>query len=402
MSILDSTPVGPLAPNASWTYTFPDKITAPDLVMPLVASPIRVTAATRTSVTFQNVGAATAPVVTFWLAWFYGEITREEAFSTLGWQGGDLAPIAGTGILVTGSTVSVDTTVISTISYVDDVIAGGGLLPPDQFDVARWKFDEAGPITGSGGTGQTRYDTRGPFLDDIGGYSMNLLDTLPYPRINSPNSETFQTQVPGVGNHDAFGFWGGTATEQRDYLHGAPTLQPAFPFTISMWVRPWGFSDARAENILMREYFTCDAEGNGLWQAPFVTTQMFFTNGNDGTWGATVTTSGTAHSVNTATQFSGFRNRCLALPGLWNHMGFTYDGATLSLWINGLPGPTLAVSGAVDYANPTAEWIIGANPSTTASTLDHLSASFSELRFANIVRPASWWVAMYKSLVRAS
>lgn len=90
MSILDTTVIGPLAAGASFTYTYPDKITAPDLVLPLLVTPIKVVGSTRTQVVFQNTGAATAPAAAFWLAWFYGEVTRDVGLATLGWQGGDV------------------------------------------------------------------------------------------------------------------------------------------------------------------------------------------------------------------------------------------------------------------------------------------------------------------------
>jgi hypothetical protein len=231
---------------------------------------------------------------------------------------------------------------------------------------------------------------------------MLLIDTLPYPRINAPNSTTYQFQVPGIGSHKAFGFWGGTATEQRDYICGASGLRPAFPVTISMWVKPWGFAEARFENILFREYFPSDAEGNGTWSAPFVTMQMYFTNAGDGTWGIGMTTGGVAHTIDCSVQRDGFRSRIQAQQGQWNHMGLTYDGTTLAMWINGLLGPTLAVSGAIDYTNPSAGWVIGSNPPVATATLNHLSASITELRIANGIRPSSWWQAMFESLSRSA
>jgi hypothetical protein len=408
MSILDSTPVGPLAPNEEWTYTFPDKITPADLVMPLVASPISVITSTKTSVTFKNVGGATAPQVTFWLAWFYSEVTREEGFHTLGWQGGDLAPIAGNGIDVTGSTVSIDETVVATVTYVTEALSGAGLLAPDEFDICRVKFDEPNQLMQrfpSPPDGNPMvHEIRGPLVDDIGGRGLAVLDAF----FGDQNSVTYQFEAPGIGNHKAFASWGGTQTQQRDYIYGLAGLNPAWPITCSIWIKPHGFSEGRAESIFMREWAsgwsgdtTSSATlGDGPWASPFVSIQMFFTADNDGTWGATVTTGGVAHTLKANNNTQGFRQRLLPRDGIWNHLGFTYDGSTMQLFCNGLVGPTLAVSGAIDYNGPsTGLWVFGGNRSASAG-LDRLSASFSEFRVANIARPLSYFEAMYASNLR--
>lgn len=389
MSILDATLVGPLAPAASWVYTFADKITPPDLVMPLLATSVRVTTATRTSVTFTNAGASTAPAVTFWLVWFYGEITRDVGLATLGWQGGDVALPAGT----------------ATTSYVDQAILGAGLLAPDSHDLLRFKLDEAPPLIQHklrASDSAVLWDVYGPFADDIGGRAVAFVDTLP----TAADSNTYQVQVPGIGNHKAFGTWGGTLSQQRDYLQGLQGFRPVLPITCSLWIKPHGFSEGRVESIFQREYRvgttdpTSETLGDGAWTAPFVSLQMYFSNANDGTWGAIVTTGGVAHILDCSNNTQGFRQRVLPRDGVWNHLGFTYDGTILKLFCNGLAGPTLVMSGAIDYNGINNQaWVFGGNIPTAAG-LDRLSASISEFRVADIARPVSYFEQMYASNLR--
>lgn len=410
MSILDSTPVGPLAPNATWTYTFPDKITPPDLVLPVAVTPIKVVTATRGSVTFQNIGTATAPQVLFYLAWFYGEITREEAFQTLGWQGGDVTPAVGNGLQMDNGVLEINDSITATHTYITEVLSGAGLLAPDEFDVCRVTFEEPNLLMNRfppiGQTNPQIHEVRGPFADDIGNRSLVLLDA----NYASQDSTTYQFEVPGIGNHKAFGSWGGTNTQQRDYIQGLTGFHPAAPLTCSIWIKPHGFSVGRAESIFMCEWlpgWSGDTNnfvlGDGPWTSPFVSLQLYFTSDNDGSWGATVTIGGVAHSLDCRTNVNGFRERVLPRDGIWNHLGFTYDGFFLTLFCNGLRGPTSQISspgfGAVDYNLGTGLWVFGGNRSSLAG-LDRLSASISEFRVANIARPISYFEQMYASNLR--
>lgn len=114
MPILDAVTVGPLAAAGTYTYTFPAKLTKPDMVLPITNTTISVTAMTTTSVTFENVGSSSA-TATFILTWYYNEASRDNTYQSLelGWDGAN----GGGGGLTIGDAVSGGTT--TEFLYVD-------------------------------------------------------------------------------------------------------------------------------------------------------------------------------------------------------------------------------------------------------------------------------------------
>jgi len=72
----------------------------------------------------------------------------------------------------------------------------------------------------------------------------------------------------------------------------------------------------------------------------------------------------------------------------WMHVAGTYDGAKLTLYVNGQVNATKAASGLC-FSNSTQLWI-GAD-----SGRDYLNGRIDELRVENVARPANWVWAAY-------
>jgi hypothetical protein len=84
--IVDVVQITSLAASATFVYSFPEKITAPDFVLPGSGTTIAVQSQTTSSVTFINNGLQSESA-RFFLLWFYDGITRDTDFSPATWQG---------------------------------------------------------------------------------------------------------------------------------------------------------------------------------------------------------------------------------------------------------------------------------------------------------------------------
>lgn len=133
-----------------------------------------------------------------------------------------------------------------------------------------------------------------------------------------------------------------------NYATGATAVQPAYPITVRAWLYCIGFTVAYAK-VLYKAYNAAAwsaPEGNGLT----------FPAGLTGAIEGHITVGGTRRTV----VCSG-TGRYL-IPGQWNLVALTYDGATMELSINGISVGTTAQAGAIDYGAGTArDWMLAGN-----------------------------------------
>jgi len=179
------------------------------------------------------------------------------------------------------------------------------------------------------------------------------------------------------------GLWFQGSSSTRDYFSGAASIQPTFPMTLSTWVymRSWSGHGSGTGGIVRKSY-----RNDNTWTTPFITMQLFIT-GTSGNWGATVTTSGTNKAINIGS------NHPFPL-NIWTHIGFTYDGATMQLWFNGMPISSLAVTGAIDYGT-NGPWSLGAIPATSSSSAEQPAMILNDVRIANVVRDRDYFEKIY-------
>lgn len=133
------------------------------------------------------------------------------------------------------------------------------------------------------------------------------------------------------------------------------------------------------------------------WSSPFLTFGMQMDSGNDGGWTWYITTgspgAGTLKSMSIANNTS---NRAMLMTsGRWYHLGGTWDGTTLTLYLNGvLIGTSVPGGGAIDYGTAArGQWYTGSIPGS--STNQGGPFIIQDLRIANIVRPASYFANIW-------
>lgn len=135
--------------------------------------------------------------------------------------------------------------------------------------------------------------------------------------------------------------------------------------------------------IWNKQYFL-----NG-WSSPFLSFGIQMDNNSDGQWTFYITTSGTLKSI--------VFDANLVMPiGKWCHVGGTWDGTTLRIYMNGtLIGSSVPGGGAIDYgtAGNRGQWYAGAIPG--ASTIQAGPVIVQDLRIADVVRPQSYFANIY-------
>jgi hypothetical protein len=96
---------------------------------------------------------------------------------------------------------------------------------------------------------------------------------------------------------------------------------------------------------------------------------------------------------------TGVNNSCYApatsvsmvYPQDWIHIGLTYDGANVQLYVNGRLVASAANTGTISY-DANGPWIIGCPP---AGTDQNFYGRIHDLRIADIARPLSWFQGVY-------
>src|SRR5574337_599978 len=182
---------------------------------------------------------------------------------------------------------------------------------------------------------------------------------------------------------DAMYIPGSYLTSNLDGAGGANDILITPNVSISGWVHQRRFTNFFGE-LFNKQYFL-----NG-WSTPFLTFGFQMDNTTDGRFKAYITTvsSGNPHSTAAGTNFP--------LPyGKWAHIGSTWDGTNLTLYMNDSLVSSAAFTGAIDYntVGTRGQWYVGAIPG--AGTNQTTGAMFNDIRIANVVRPQSYFANIY-------
>lgn len=226
---------------------------------------------------------------------------------------------------------------------------------PDGNDVMVHQLSGSGPVrtnTGTAGTSGNWIDYGGP----ISGAQGLLGDAL---------------YIPGT-----------LLTSNTDGSGGASDLLVTPNVSLSGWVfcrrYPTGFGE-----IFNKQYFL-----NG-WSTPFLTFGFQMVNSQDGQTDLYITIAGTLQAaLRTPTPF--------VLPvGRWSHLGGTWDGSNLKMYINGVLVASTVYSGTIDYgtAGNRGQWYVGAIPGGPANQA--ASIITQDIRIANVARPQSYFANIY-------
>lgn len=255
-------------------------------------------------------------------------------------------------------------------------------IPQDGYDILYW------PLTETSGV----YRNIGATSPNNAITDLTVLQTVDRNGL-SPFASTCPN-FPGTSNFPS----GSSST--RNSLVGANTINPQPPLTVSCWVNVRSYPSGSNANFLCKPYR--DATITSSYTAPFNSIQ-FGLSSTSGTWFIAL-----CLSSNPSTQ-TVFSTSDFPIPlQTWCHIGFTYDGTMIKMYLNGnqmitYSGITqlagLTTSGNIVYTDGTngfGAWQIGATQSAGAGNKEEPNTQISDLRVANIVRPLSYFQNIYK------
>lgn len=201
-------------------------------------------------------------------------------------------------------------------------------------------------------------------------------------------------QIPGTSNFPS----GSNGT--RNYASGANTFTPLAPLTVSCWINLRSYTSTFVQHFITKEYRDPNLSGNS-WTTPFNAIDINCTTTNGGQdWGAGISTSSSGGVGFTVTDFP--------IPlGTWSHVGFTWDGSNIRVYINGCqcissgnPTVNTVACNTVSYTDGTngfGPWKIGAVTSTGSSNKEEANYQIQDVRIANVVRPLSYFQRIYQA-----
>ncbi len=188
------------------------------------------------------------------------------------------------------------------------------------------------------------------------------------------------TQVPGLlGN--AMYVPSSFISPNRDGAGGSNDTVISPNISLSGWIFQRRAVNYFAE-VFNKQYFP------NTWSHPFLTFGFQMRNTSDGIIELYITLNGTLQVLrNDATH-------PLQL-GRWSHIGGTWDGTTLRMYINGVNVASTNFSGTIDYgtAGNRGRWYAGGIPGS--GTAQDGPFIIQDIRVANVVRPQSYFANIY-------
>lgn len=174
---------------------------------------------------------------------------------------------------------------------------------------------------------------------------------------------------------------GSFTSPNHDGAGGANDIPVTPNISMSGWVNIRRSPNFFAE-IFNKQYFLNN------WVNPFLTFGIQMQNTSDGQWQFYITLNGTLQVIS-----SGSNN--VIAPGRWYHVGGTWDGATLTQYMNGSVIASSQFAGTIDYgtAGNRGQWYTGCIPGS--STIQGAPAIVQDIRVANIARPQSYFANIY-------
>jgi len=252
-------------------------------------------------------------------------------------------------------------------------------IAPDLFDQIVW------PLTETSGA----YRNTGQYLPNDLSTDLNITNS-----IIRTGTGLFDNcpQVPGTSNFPT----GSSST--RNYIAGGQNILLDAPITLSCWVNMRSYTTSNAQTIVGKEYR--DSSLISSWTNPYyaMNISLLTTNGG-GDWQAAIATSSSTRATFSVTDFP--------IPiGTWSHVGMTYDGLYLRVYLNGCQ--MIYYSGGVQYNTVAASalsytdgtngygyWRIGAITATGSTSKEEPNMQIQDVRIANIARPLSYFKNIY-------
>lgn len=170
------------------------------------------------------------------------------------------------------------------------------------------------------------------------------------------------------------------STNSHNGIGGGNEVIASSSVSLSGWIFLRRYTNFFAE-LFNKQYFV-----NG-WSNPFLALGFQLDNSNNGSIQAYATISGTLRSIQNPSMYP--------VPlGRWVHLGETWDGTTLRMYINGQLVASNTFSGTIDFGSTNrGQWYLGGIPGST--TIQEAPAYVQDIRFANIARPQSYFANIY-------
>lgn len=150
-----------------------------------------------------------------------------------------------------------------------------------------------------------------------------------------------------------------------------------FPVTLSAWVN---FVALTTYGIVITKSLS-----SSTWTTPYYTMLIALGNGTDGRWQAGINV-GTGTYVGWST-IGDSDGKYRLETGIWHHLGISYDGANMKIYMNGQKIYSVAETRALYYTTGHGAWITG-ECSTTGNALN---GYVDDIRFANVARSEQWF-----------
>lgn len=242
----------------------------------------------------------------------------------------------------------------------------GTRIAPDNNDIVVWKFDEA---SGTFVNSSTSPSAISHATSDLTSFSGDFIRQAPSP-------------FAATGTNSCVFFTGDNSGSPRNTIFGANNVEPQAPLTFSCWMN-------------LRSY------GN----TGFV--QHFFTKQNTaGVWsGGTFGTVGMQNASVGSSIFNLFlpitqvtSEQQFTVPlNVWCHYGVTWDGTTVTNFLNGSMVAQWTATGSLNYGGH-GPWFFGAIPSGSGNP-EETPFAICDFRIANIARTQSYFQNIYQNAI---
>lgn len=214
--------------------------------------------------------------------------------------------------------------------------------------------------------------------DDLAVWALD--DTSGTTVTNTGSASSSNLTASGNVTLGGAGPWGRSGRFYGGIAKGAASVQPAYPLTVSCWVHLYGYPDGTPTSYTRLVCRPVNGYSN-----PYMSFTL--TIDNNGLIAAEVNSA----SSGTGAAFS------VAEPvtlGEWHHVGASYDGTTLRLYLDGTEVGSLSRSVTMGYTSGTNDvWCLGGNP---AASEENVKGRMKDVRIAQVARDAAWFRQVYQ------
>lgn len=253
-------------------------------------------------------------------------------------------------------------------------------IPPDLNDNIVWLLNEtSGP-----------YKNTGSLLTNDSSTDLLVTNTVVRNQFGLFDNGLW---IPGSGNFPE------GALSTRNYVAGAKNVTFTNPFTISFWVLLRAYFTTNTTTIFGKEFR--DSDITSSWSNPLYSISIDTLTTNSGQdWSVSIATSPSTRATFTITDYP--------IPlGLWSHIGVTWDGTSLRVYLNGnkciyysgLTQMDTVAAASISYTdgvNGMGYWKIGAITATGSPTKQEPHILMQDIRIANVVRDLEYFQNIYK------